>query len=60
MLHCNPEFLHVVRPKTPRGETETVSTTIIRRLSFDDATRPTLLLHVLRPKTPRGDTETVN
>ncbi|CLP70942.1 Uncharacterised protein [Mycobacterium tuberculosis] len=20
MLHCNPEFLHVVRPKTPRGD----------------------------------------
>ncbi|CKN61684.1 Uncharacterised protein [Mycobacterium tuberculosis] len=20
VLHCNPEFLHVVRPKTPRGE----------------------------------------
>ncbi|CKN20641.1 Uncharacterised protein [Mycobacterium tuberculosis] len=20
VLHCNPEFLHVVRPKTPRGD----------------------------------------
>ncbi|KBF61421.1 hypothetical protein BO03_04017, partial [Mycobacterium tuberculosis 94_M4241A] len=44
MLHCNPEFLHVVRPKTPRGDG-----------NFLPHAWATAFDQVVRPKTPRGD-----
>ncbi|CEZ34342.1 Uncharacterised protein [Mycobacterium tuberculosis] len=44
VLHCNPEFLHVVRPKTPRGDGNRM-----------DPGELQMVREVVRPKTPRGD-----
>ncbi|KBY27513.1 hypothetical protein K842_07532 [Mycobacterium tuberculosis TKK-01-0012] len=69
MLHCNPEFLHVVRPKTPRGDGNHRGSPALDHaplvVSSDPKPREGTetrkrrassdRLLVVRPKTPRGD-----
>ncbi|CMO12271.1 Uncharacterised protein [Mycobacterium tuberculosis] len=65
-------LLHVLRPKTPRGDGNApwMADALCAQVSSDPKPREgtethiarhttaTLLLHVLRPKTPRGDGNT--